>query len=116
MDADFEEVVGESDAPITQAMSQAIVESDLGADIAYYLAQHPDEAKAIAQLSPIRQVAAIGRLEEKVSAPAVKKVTQAPAPITPTGSKAKAEKNPDAMSSDEWLAWREAQLRKRRAA
>lgn len=111
---DFEEVVGESDAPVTQAMSQAIVESDFGADIAYYLAQHPDEAKAIAQLSPIRQVAAIGKLETVVSAPPAKKVTQAPAPIVPTGSKAKADKDPSAMTDAEFAQWRKRQIAQRR--
>lgn len=112
--SDFEEVVGESDAPVTQAMSQAIVESDVGADIAYYLAQHPDEAKAIAQLSPIRQIAAIGRLESKVSAPIVKKVTNAPAPITPTGSKATVTKDPSAMTDAEFAQWRKKQIEQRR--
>ena len=110
---DFEEVVGESEAPISREMGQAIVESDFGTDIAYYLAQHPDEAKAIAQLSPIRQIAAIGKLEAKVTQPVARKLTEAPAPITPAGSKAKAERDPDGMSTKEWLAWRNAQIKKR---
>lgn len=111
--ADFDEVVSESDAPVTPSMSQAIVESDLGADIAYYLAQHPDDAKAIAQLSPIRQIAAIGKLEAVVSAVPAKKVTEAPAPITPTGSKAKAEKDPAQMTDAEFAAWRKRQIAQR---
>lgn len=111
--ADFDEVVSESDAPVTPSMSQAIVESDLGADIAYYLAQHPDEAKAIAQLSPIRQIAAIGKLEAVVSAVPAKKVTEAPAPITPTGSKAKAEKDPAQMTDAEFAQWRKRQIAQR---
>lgn len=110
---DFEEVVGESEAPISREMGQAIVESDHGADIAYYLAQHPDEAKAIAQLSPIRQIAAIGRLEAKVTQPAARKTTEAPAPITPAGSKAKAEKDPAQMTDAEFAAWRKRQIAQR---
>lgn len=111
--ADFDEVVSESDAPVTPSMSRAIVESDFGADIAYYLAQHPDEAKAIAQLSPTRQIAAIGKLEVVVSAVPAKKVTEAPAPITPTGSKAKAEKDPAQMTDAEFAAWRKRQIAQR---
>lgn len=112
--ADFEEVVGESDAPITPQMSQAIIESEQGAEIAYYLAQHPDEAKAISQLSPIRQIAAIGRLEAKVSEPPPKAVTQAPPPITPAGSKAKADKAPHEMTPKEFNEWRRRVIAQRR--
>lgn len=104
--ADFEEVVGESDATISPEMGQAIVESDLGPDIAYYLAKNPKEAKQIAEMSPIRQISAIGRLEAKLSQPAPKKATDAPAPIVPAGSKAKAEKDPVDMSPSEFAAWR----------
>lgn len=111
---DFEEVVSESDAPVTQAMSQAIVESDVGADIAYYLAQHPDEAKAIATLSPVRQIAAIGRLEDKVSKPAPRKTTEAPPPIKPTGSKSQTDKDPSEMSAAEFAAWRKKSIAARR--
>lgn len=111
---DFEEVVGDSDAPVTREMSQAIVESEHGADIAYYLAQHPDEAKAIAGLSPIRQIAAIGRLEAKVSQPPPKAVTQAPPPISPAGSKAKAEKAPHEMTPKEFNEWRRRVIAQRR--
>ena len=111
--ADFDEVLGESEAPMTPDMRQAIIESDLGPDVAYYLAQHPNEAKAIAQLSPIRQIAAIGRLEAKVSTPAPRKTTTAPAPITPAGSAAKADKDPDQMPVKEWLKWRNEQVKKR---
>lgn len=111
---DFEEVVSESDAPVTPSMSQAIVESDVGADIAYYLAQHPDEAKAIANLSPIRQIAAIGRLEEKVIKPPTRKTTEAPPPIKPAGSKSQTDKDPSEMSAAEFAAWRKKTIAARR--
>lgn len=112
--ADFEEVVGESDAPVTPEMRQAIVESDAGADIAYYLAQHPDEAKRIAQLSPIRQITEIGKLELKASAPVVKRPTATPPPVNPIGTKAKAEKDPSQMTDSEFAKWRKAQIAQRR--
>ena len=112
--ADFEEVVGESDVPISREMGQAIVESDVGTDIAYYLAQNPDEAKRIASLSPIRQIAEIGKLEDRVSKPAAKALTKAPEPITPTGSRAKADKDPSQMSDKEFAEWRRKQIAKRR--
>ena len=111
--ADFEEVVGESDAPVTPEMRQAIVESDFGADIAYFLAHHPEEAKRIAQLSPIRQIAEVGKLEIKISTPAPRKPTSTPPPVTPIGTKAKAERNPDEMPVKDWLKWRNEQVKNR---
>lgn len=110
---DFADVVGESEAPTTPQMSQAIIESDAGADILYYLAQHPDEAKAIARLSPIRQITEIGKLEIKVSTPVVRKPSETPPPVTPVGAKAKAERDPDKMPYKEWVKWREEQAKKR---
>lgn len=112
--ADFEEVVGESDAPVTPEMRQAIVESDFGADIAYFLAHHPEEAKRIAQLSPIRQIAEIGKLELKASAPVVKRPTATPPPVNPIGTKAKAEKDPLDMTPTEFAKWRKGQIKQRR--
>lgn len=112
--ADFEEVVGDSEAAISREMGQAIVESDYGADIAYYLAQHPEDAKRIASLSPIRQIVEIGKLEDRVSKPAPKAITKAPEPITPAGSRAKADKNPSEMSPSEFAAWRKRVIARRR--
>ena len=38
--------------PITQHMAEAIADSDMGGDVAYYLGTHRDEAHRIASLSP----------------------------------------------------------------
>lgn len=112
--ADFEEVLGDSDAPMTNEMRQAILESEQGADVAYWLAKNPAKAKEIASLSPGRQIAAIGRIEAEINAPKPKAVTQAPPPITPAGSKAKADKEPHEMSPSEFAAWRKRVIAARR--
>ena len=112
--ADFEEVLGDSDAPMTIDMRQAIIESDMGADIAYWLAKNPTRAKEIAGMSPVRQIAAIGRVEAELSVPKPKVTTQAPPPITPAGSKAKAERDPSQMTDAEFAAWRKRQIAQRR--
>jgi hypothetical protein len=64
---DFEEVVSSSDVPMTDAMQQAIMESDFGPKLAYYLANNPDEAAAIGKLSPIGSIRALGRIEERLA-------------------------------------------------
>ncbi len=107
---DFDDVIKESETTYTQAMGAAILESDVGARLSYYLAQHPEEAERIAKLKPSRQAAEIVNLEAKVAKPA-KAPSKAPAPIEPVGSKADAGKEFDTrdpkaaekLSTSEWI-------------
>ena len=79
---DFKEKVldnAEDNWKCTIFMSAAIHQSDVGADIAYHLATHPDEAADIAQMDPVQQVQAITRLETgfaQEAAPASKEEPQ----------------------------------------
>ena len=109
---DFEDVLASSDVPMTQPMQQAIMESDIGPRLAYHLAQNPEEAIKIAEMSPLRAIAALGRLEERLSTTPTKTASNAPAPIKPVGQRASAGKDPDKMSVDEWMKWRREQIRK----
>lgn len=105
---DFEEVVSSSDLPMSDFMRDAIIDSDLGPKVAYWLANNPDEAKKIASMSPLATVKAIGRIEERLEsqAKAPKKPTGAPAPLKPVGGKASVQKDPGQMSDAEYLEWR----------
>ena len=105
---DFKEVIESSDVPMSDFMRDAIVESDLGPKVAYWLANNPDEAKKIASMSPLATVKAIGRIEERLEsqAKAPKKPTAAPAPLKPVGGKASVQKDPGQMSDAEYLEWR----------
>lgn len=98
----------------TEAMTDAILESDMGPDIAYYLGSNPDEAVRISRLSPQAQYRELGKLEAKLSAPKSEKPTSAPPPIEPSGSRAKADKAPHEMSPSEFKAWREKYIAQRR--
>jgi hypothetical protein len=101
---DFEEVVGEIKP--TSPVTQAIMEADNGADIAYYLGKNPEEIKRILKLSPLSQVRAIGRLEAKLAAEPPKPQTpsKAPAPITPlTGAATVASSAPS--EEDDMRTW-----------
>jgi hypothetical protein len=85
---DFNEVVGAENNKITPIMANAIFEiddPDVQVDVAYLLGTDRKEALRISKLSPVRQVAAIARLEDKLaSKPAPKQRTSAaPAPIKP---------------------------------
>lgn len=106
---DYDEVTNQ-DIPLTLAMSHALMESDRGPDVAYYLGNHPEEADRISKLSPARQIAEIGKLELKVNQP--KKPSAAPEPITPVKPGGGLDNpNPNEKDSDEaWLAKRRKQV------
>ena len=109
---DFDEVVRDPAAPISQVMYAIAAESEVGADLLYYLATHRDEAQKLFSLPPAAQARAVVKLEDKVTAPP--KTTKAPPPITPTGQKAKVEKDPGDMSDKEFADWRRRQIAQRR--
>lgn len=97
-------------APInySEAMLGAIQESDEAPAIAYYLAQHLDEAVDISQLSPFAAAKAIGRIEAQLSVPATtsqpRTVPRAP-PIAPTiQGTGIANKTPEAMTVEDHMA------------
>jgi hypothetical protein len=88
---DWDEMIASSDVSVSQPVTDAIIESDVGPQVLYYLAENPDFARELAEKSITSQLRAIGRLESKFeSKPVVKepvaKKSNAPAPITPLKS------------------------------
>lgn len=71
-------------APInySEAMLEAIRESDEAPAIAYHLANHLDQAADIAAMTPFAAAKAIGRLEAQLAAPASPAVTSPPRTVT----------------------------------
>lgn len=98
----------------SQQMVEAIQESEVGTDIAYWLGSHPEEAERIASLGQVAQYREIGKLEERLSKPPPKKVTKAPPPIDPSGNKSSATKSPDSMEFHEFVEWRKKFINQRR--
>lgn len=109
---DYEETVMPFVDDELQSFSQqarmAIVESEVGPNLLHHLATHLEEAERIAGLSPNRQIAELGKLEEKISAPP-KKTTSAPAPITPVNGGKTASKDISKMSQEEYEQHRKSQ-------
>lgn len=120
---DYAEVIGGSEVSIPDHIHQAILESDQGPQIAYYLALHPDEAKRIAQMKPVSGVKRIASLEHDLAAieeeepesekekdkPQVQK-SKAPPPIEPVRSSPSAGGSAD--SFEEYKRRRQAEQRK----
>ncbi|HEU4707931.1 MAG TPA: hypothetical protein VFS17_01330, partial [Methylophilaceae bacterium] len=111
---DFDDVV-DQDLPVSRAMIEVIMESDIGPDLAYYLGKNPDEATRIAQLSPIAAARELGKIEAKLT-PADKtdppKPSDAPKPPNPVKGTTTVSSSPaDNDSTDSWMKKRNKQVR-----
>ena len=104
-DAMFDELP--KDAQTNIAMT--ILESDIPGKILAHLHANPDVAEKLAELSPTRQAAEIGKLEAKLSTVSVTK-SKAPAPISPIGSRGGSASGDLArMSMEDYVAARAKQ-------
>jgi hypothetical protein len=75
---DFDEIVASSDVVVNDDIRDAILESDVGPQILYHLAENDEVAKKIAGLSPKQALREIGKLEARFE---VKPEAEKPAPI-----------------------------------
>jgi hypothetical protein len=113
---DYDAVARNPALPITQQVAEIILETDDPPAVAYYLGQNPEEAAAIAQMTPHQIGRAIGRIEAKLSAPTPaseaprqpepKTVTKAPAPVTTLSGSPAVKKSYEEMSPKEYDAVR----------
>lgn len=91
---------------------EALATSEQGPAIVYHLATHLDEADRLSRLPPHIAAVQLGRLEAQLSTPKPKPVSKAPDPVPTVGGGGVVTKDPERMSTDEWVAWRNAQLSK----
>jgi len=109
---DWDEVLQGADVPVTAAVRDALLDSEHGADVLYYLASHTEEARQLGQLSPAGVARAVGRIEAKLeaartAAPAPEP-PPTPPPVRPVGtSRSGQQKAPADMTPQEYRAWRE---------
>jgi len=96
--------------PVTDAMADAVLESDVGTDLVLWLNSNPAEAIRIANLSPIRQAVELGKIEVQLSSPDAKPApSKAPAPPkTVTGGGKVSSGYRTDMSLSEYARWRKA--------
>jgi outer membrane translocation and assembly module TamA len=110
---DFQMVVSNPALPITDAMAEYIADSDLGADVAYYLGKNPMKAQQIAALSPVKAARELAKLESELAARPKATPSKAPDPIKPVGSRGSSA---SALPSDDddistWMRKEEERVR-----
>jgi hypothetical protein len=104
---------------VPQFVLNYVYESDHSALVAYHLAKNPEETQRIAKLPPIRGLAELGKLEERLTTKAEakeppKERTGAPPPITPISSTSSGTVNtdPSKMSFAELRAYEKARRKR----
>lgn len=117
--ADYDDVINDYEGPINPSLSQAVIESDVGGDLSYYLGNNPDIIDRLNTMTPLqvgREIARIElQLEEKLNPPkkaeiSPAKVTKAPVPVAPVGStKTASTVSPDDMDYEQYKVWRARQ-------
>jgi hypothetical protein len=107
---DFDAVIGAATvSPTNQEVAMAILESEKGPHIAYYLSKHPEKVIEINEMPTRRALAEVGRLEARLT-PAPKKESKAPAPVAPVRGSTRTEApDPEKMSMDQFAAWYDKQ-------
>lgn len=121
---DFDEVLSQfDDIPVNPAIHGAMLDSDKGAEIAYYLASNPEEfeklnSRGMGILEVNRAIAKIeARLENSVIEKVepvikVKTTSRAPEPIEPVGkAKSAGVFDPNTADPDDYIKWRWKQLK-----
>jgi hypothetical protein len=119
---DYDQVVYAPTTPISDTMAGAIRKDENGAVVAYFLGKNPDVAYRITQLSPQDQYNAIGDLSDRIAeyrqsagsasasdesgATEQPKVSAAPPPPPTVTGRGASSKNPEKMTTEEWMEWR----------
>lgn len=60
---DYDEVVGSVDLPVPPDVAGYMQESELFAELGYYLAKNPQELEKLGKMTPAKQLVAIGKIE-----------------------------------------------------
>lgn len=97
---------------ISPAAYQAVMESDTGTDVAYYLASNPQEVYEFASMNPVQAIRKVAQIEATLAAKPVPGAVP-PAPPTTLSGKNDAVQDPHKMTTAEWMEWRNKQVHKR---
>lgn len=121
---DYHDVVTDA-TPVSEAMADAIMDSDEAGALMYYLGNNPDEARKLYYMSPAKAGRELQKLEDRLVSErkkaAEKPVTKAPSPAPriessgdPGTSVDPTTASSDELSDAEWARRRNKQLERRR--
>lgn len=104
---DFEKVLEAArGVQVRDDITDFILDSDKGPTLAYHLAKNPDQLRDLNGKTPTAALRELARIEARLSTPAPKRQTSAPAPISAISGGAAARPDISKMSMDEYAAYR----------
>jgi hypothetical protein len=109
--ADFDDTLGNFKllGGLSQPLLEAVTQLPDAHKVLHHLGSNMDEAARILSLAPVPMALELAKLSQ--SAPKPKPVSKAPPPIKPIDGQPTGTKSPEDMSMEEWVEWREAQLK-----
>jgi hypothetical protein len=102
---DYQAVVGNPSLAINDGMVEFIADSDVGADVAYWLGKNPIKALQIAQMSPIKAARELTRIEAEIASKPRANPSKAPEPISPVGTRGKSSASALPSDQDDIDTW-----------
>ena len=111
---DFDDIVASSDVVVSDAVRDAILESDVGPKILYHLAEDAEYARKVASMPVRAALKEIGKLEARFETKVEEKPvarSKAPAPVTPIRSAAgvaETKLNSDGQWYGSYSEWKQA--------
>lgn len=96
------------------AVMQAILDADAPHKLILHLAENPDIAGELADMTQNKRIRRIIEIEREMAEEKQPKRSGAPAPVKPVNGGAAASKDPATMSDSEFADWRRASIAKRR--
>ena len=116
---DFEEMVASADVAVNDVIRDAIIESDVGPEVLYHLAENTDYARKLANMPVAKALKELGKLEarfevkDEPEAKPVARQSKAPSPIRPlkaSSSAADVPINANGEFHGTYQQWKEARL------
>lgn len=100
---------------IPETMVSAVIDSDMGPEVAYYIAKNPEIAERMTHMGILQLNKEIGKIEAKLEMskkPEAAVTTKAPRPISPVSKSSSTTKDPSEMPYEDYVKFRESQLRR----
>lgn len=106
---DYDEVVGSSSVIISPSVSDVLLTSESGPQVAYHLAKNPAIVDRLNAMTPIAAAREIGRLEAALEKPSKKPAVPVPEPATVSRSSRTQTSDPAQMTQEQYRAMRAKQ-------
>lgn len=97
-----------------QPLLEIITEMPNAHKVLYKVGKDLDLAEKIVKMNPTRMAMELARVESGLVAKQAPVLSNAPRPVVPVDGNNRAETNPENMSTEQWITWREAELAKKR--